>query len=389
MDDTSPALGGNFSYYERFIRAIDQHAFNENLTLCFVGRLPTRKVARQKEYIKLSAWYFYKLFRGLNRIVSRLFIINIDLCSKIDSYLLKKKGVDVLLFPKQFLRQVDKFPFITMNWDAGHKSTFMFPEFASSFEFRENWYRREMQEALAIFVESDSSKEEFLGFFSVLESKVEVIPLFPGGVVELAVKPEVQESILRKFNLKRSSYFYYPAQFWAHKNHYNLILAFQQLIAKCSSDIKLVFTGSDKGNKKYILSVLKELALEDRIVVLNFVSNEEVYALYKNSVALVMSTFLGPTNMPLLEAQHLETVVICSDLKGHREICKDGALYADPKDPAQWCEAMNAALKEDVRSGLIKKANAVKESSPFNIHSAIVKLEESLLKIIPVRKTFR
>jgi glycosyltransferase involved in cell wall biosynthesis len=389
LNDISPLLGGNFSYYEKFIRHIDQYHFDERISICFVGRIGQNKVNFKKEYIKISPWFFFKIFEILQNIFSR-FSINIDLVSKIDAKILRKHKVDLLLFPKQFLRQVDNFPFISLNWDAGHKSTFMFPEFAEDYDKREKWHRYEVQKAMALFVESESSKQEFSAFFSIPEIKIEVVPLFPGGVIELNLDDKLQAGILDKFALKRGSYFYYPAQFWAHKNHYNLILAFKQLMDSAQlPEIKLVLSGSDKGNKSYILSMIKDLRLERNVLVLGFISNEEVYALYKGAVALVMPTFLGPTNMPLLEAQNLQTAIICSDLKGHREMCSDGALYVDPADPSQWCEAMRRILQPDFRETLIRRADAVRKTSMFNIETAIHKLERALLKIIPIRKTFR
>ena len=293
-----------------------------------------------------------------------------------------------MVFPKQFLREIGNFPFISMNWDAGHKCTFAFPELLENYEAREKWYRLDMQKAMAIFVESESSKEEFSHFFAIPENKIEIVPLFAGGVVDMTVSDDEQKQLLSKLGLEKLSYFYYPAQFWAHKNHYNLILAFKKLITEKSSDKKLVLSGSDKGNKQYIVKLIEELGLRESVKVLGFISNEEVYTLYKNSIALVMPTFLGPTNMPLLEATSLQTAVICSDLKGHREMCKEGALYADPANPDKWFEAMEALLNDEYRLKLIGISEQIRRSSVFNINSAVKKFEEALVKIIPIRKTF-
>ncbi len=394
IQDLNPSAGGNFSYYEKLVAAIDNYNFRKELEICFVGRISNKKVKLNKEYVRVSSIGFYSFFRFLNKIglvklLSRIFSTNADLSNTKDLSLLRKSNVDVLLFPKQFFCEIANFPFMTMNWDAGHKSTFMFPEFADGFEFRENWYRVEMQKALTVIVESQSSLNEFTSFFAIPESKIEIVPLFPGGVVDLVVTDEVQQEALRKFGLKKQSYFFYPAQFWAHKNHYNLILAFKQLKGhKGYSDIKLVFTGSDKGNKNYIISVIKSLGLEAEILIFGFVENEEVYTLYKNSIALVMPTFLGPTNMPVLEAQDLQTAVICSDLSGHRETCLDGALYANPTDPNQWCEAMMRVLEPTERNELIRAADKVRSSSNFHIHHAVNSLEKILFKFVPIRKTF-
>lgn len=394
IQDINPSAGGSFSYYERLLASIDNYDFSQQLEICFVGRISSEKVKLKKKYIRISSSRTYNFFRFLKKVklvklFSKIFSTNADLSNRKDISLLRKNKIDILVFPRQFVCEVENFPFMTMNWDAGHKSTFIFPEFADGFEFRENWYRVDMQKALAIIVESNSSKKEFAEFFAIPESKIEIVPLFPGGVVDLVVSEEIQQAALQKFSLKKFSYFFYPAQFWAHKNHYNLILAFKQLVQdKKHNDIKLVFTGSDKGNKDYILSTIKSLDLERKILIVGFVENEEIYTLYKNSVALVMPTFLGPTNMPVLEAQDLGTAVICSDLSGHRETCLTGALYASPTEPDQWCAAMVRLLQKDERDQLIGIANEVRSMSKFNIHEAVRSLEKILMKFILVRKTF-
>jgi glycosyltransferase involved in cell wall biosynthesis len=185
------------------------------------------------------------------------------------------------------------------------------------------------------------------------------------------------------------SYFYYPAQFWAHKNHYNLLLAFKKLVSEFQGEkIKLVFSGSDRGNKPYVQSVIRQLQLNEHVIVLGFVSNEQVFTLYKHALALVMPTFLGPTNMPVLEAMHLGVPVICSDLTGHRETCGDGAIYVHPHDVDNWYRAMRSMLDNSKRETLILKATAIHEKSRFNIQHAIESLEAVLVNVIAIRKTF-
>ena len=389
----APSTGGNFSYHEKFIRSIDDHNFNNDLEICFVGRLHPSKIGLKKKYHRIAPLFTYKFFRLLEKlyitkIFSALFFTNTDLNNRWDISVLQKNKIDLVVFPKQFLREIVNFPFVTMNWDAGHKCTYAFPELLENYEAREKWYRVDMQKSISIFVESESSKEEFAHFFAIPENKIEIVPLFAGGVVDMTVSDDEQKQLLSTLGLEKLSYFYYPAQFWAHKNHYNLILAFKRLISEKSADKKLVLSGSDKGNKQYIVTLIEALGLRESVKVLGFISNEEVYTLYKNSIALVMPTFLGPTNMPLLEATSLQTAVICSDLKGHREMCKEGALYADPANPAKWFEAMEALLNDEYRLKLIALSEQIRRSSVFNIDSAVKKFEEALIKIIPVRKTF-
>ncbi len=394
VDFFNPSIGGNFSYYDKLINVVDRHHFGDQVEICFVGRVPRKKIKLQKAYYQIAPSWLYNFFRILGdfkitSFLSRVFKTEMDWCSRLDRRHLDKNGVDLIIFPKQFLKAVNNFPFISMNWDAGHKSTFAFPELLGDFDFRENWYQVDVQKSLAIFVESESSKDEFMKFYSIPEKKVRVVPLFAGGVIDMQVSSEEQERILSKLKLEEQSFFYYPAQFWAHKNHYNLILAFKKLVSdQKNENLRLVLSGSDKGNKKYIQSVIKSNRLEKHVVVLDFIPNEEVYTLYRKSIALVMPSFLGPTNMPLLEARALETAVICSDLSGHRETNKDGALYIDPADSNTIHQALVALTDPDFRRSLIEKANVIHANSVFNIETALKEIEKNLVQLTPIRMTF-
>ena len=315
---------------------------------------------------------------------------NLDRSNHADVVTLRKHNVDLVLVPKQFSEAIEDFPFMTVNWDSAHKSSYAFPEFVENYPSRDRWFRVYIQKGLSIIVESEASKEEFHRYYAIDKSKLDVVPLFPGGVVDMHVEEVTQRALLEKFALKKDEYFFYPAQFWAHKNHYNLILAFHEFLKNTGrSEIRLVFTGSDKGNKDYIRSVVRENQLEKNVVMLGFVSNEEMFTLYKNALALTMPTFLGPTNMPVLEAMALGTAVACSDLTGHRESCGDGALYVAPEDQAGWTTVMTDLLNGDFRGNLMVRAKAVVDTSPFNIRSATQRLEQVLLKYIPIRKTFK
>ena len=396
IGNISPKEGGGFSYIERLIQTIDNYSFNDDIEICFVGRTPSSKISLKKKYIQLAPFFWYKTFRAFERLgvlefFSRLFI-NLDFCNRSDIKVLKKNNVDIILYPKQTYREVKDFPFISMNWDIGYKSTFPFPELIlnDNFEVREKWYTREIQKAFSVFVESESGKNEFLNYLNYPREKIYVVPIFPGRVVDLKVDDAQQHEILNKLKLKKESYFFYPAQFWAHKNHYNLILAFKKLIEQNPDrKLELIFTGSDHGNKDYIESVIDKHNLKNHIRILGFVSNEEIYTLYKNSIALVMPTFLGPTNMPLMEAMSIGTPVICSDLEGHREICDDSALYFNPADDNSILEKISLFLNSSNREEYLNKAALVLRHTKFEINYTIKCLEKSLNDIARVRKTFR
>lgn len=394
--EVDPNIGGGFSFLDRFIQSVDQFDFDPALEICFVGRLPEKKIKLKKPYCKLSGTAFYRFCRIFERL--KIFVFfrlltkkDFNIRNNHDKKVLSSRGIDVLLYVKQSQCEIYEFPFISVNWDIAHKSSYAFPEFTdeANFAFREHWYNGEIQKALAVFAESKSGRDELIKYCNLFGNRVFVVPLFPGRVVEMQTTEERQATLLTELGLTGRRYFYYPAQFWPHKNHYNLIAAFRRLKDQCNHDVKLVFTGSDQGNKEYIKELIGKLGLTGDVLPLGFVSNEEVYSLTRNAKALIMPTFLGPTNMPLIEAQHLGTPVICTDFEGHREICQDAALYIDPLDSKSIYSAMLTMLDQDSWNSIKSKTDEVASQSVFRIEAAMVELEKALLKVVPLRQTFR
>ena len=53
--------------------------------------------------------------------------------------------------------------------------------------------------------------------------------------------------------------------------------------------------------------------------------------IYAEAVALVMPTFFGPTNIPILEAWAFGCPVLTSDIRGVREQVQDAGVLVDPR----------------------------------------------------------
>jgi glycosyltransferase involved in cell wall biosynthesis len=393
--------GGAFSYSSKFLKLIDDYNFSDDIKLSFITSDSSFQ-SINKEVIRINN-VFTDDSTGSNPlekflvkvpIVSRL--IKKKNKSRIQKRILKVKkvlednNVDVIYYLTQAGRLVPDYPFISTNWDVGHLSTYMFPEFydPKSRNNRIYWYSRGIHEALAVLVESESGKKELIKYTNINPARVMVVPMFPGDIIYLSLTEQRQYKILETFDLVGQKFFFYPAQFWAHKNHFNLVKAFKKLNVEFP-DIKLILTGSDKGgNLNYILELIQAEKIKG-VSHLGFVDKEELYTLYRNAVALVMPTFLGPTNMPPLEAISLGCPVICSDLKGHREQLQDVAIYVDPLDQNSIYEGFVALLQDETRKKLIEKGEELLRTSNFTQDFAIQALEKNLETIRWYRNTWK
>ncbi len=402
-ENYTPESGGAFSYYAALLSAIDRHVFHPLLEFVFVRWGEGGPLVFEKEFLQIQPGAYSTEIADSKKTLSRISKIPVSfirelLKTRYESYtrisLKTKKKTDVEDWLKQ--QKIDllyhltptteemNFPFVVTHWDIAHYSTWALPEISMNgvFEEREMLYSNCYNKAFAIFCESETGKKELLRFKQIHEDKIFVVPIFPGKIIDLQISREKQLALLaNEFSLQPGSYYLYPAQFWAHKNHYHLLLAFSRVLS-VHPHLKLVLCGSDKGNLAYLEKVITQLHLKDSVLIPGFVPDETLYSLYKNAIALVMPTLLGPTNMPLLEAAYMGCPVITSDSAGHRELLGDYGNYVDPLDE----DAIAAAMLEKEAAAL--QAVPVFRNDTNTIDAAISKIEDHFLVIRKTRKLF-
>ena len=113
------------------------------------------------------------------------------------------------------------------------------------------------------------------------------------------------------------------------------------------------------------------LGVEDRVRYLGRVSDEDMPSLYTLSRGLVMPTFFGPTNIPILEAWGYEVPVLTSDIRGIKRQAKGAAYLADPKSVASIAEGMRVLLDNKAMSVPVKKGRTkVREANKLEFFAS-------------------
>lgn len=246
-------------------------------------------------------------------------------------------------------------PFIYSAWDVGHRTIPSFPEMRSGrdpWTMREAQYRRMLGQASRVLTGNEAGAAELRELFGVANDQLVIVPFpNPDFSAEASEAPAW---------LPAGPYFLFPAQFWPHKNHYTLLQALARLNAGGGRAATLVFVGSEKGNSGYLKGVARELGILEHVLFAGFVRRAELKALYERATGLVFASLLGPNNLPPQEAAVLGCPMILSDLVGHREQMRDGALYASPLEAGAWAEAMRQLVDDDtLRRTLVERARAV------------------------------
>jgi glycosyltransferase involved in cell wall biosynthesis len=119
-------------------------------------------------------------------------------------------------------------------------------------------------------------------------------------------------------------FFFFPANAWPHKNHERLFEAFARALPRLPGGTGLVLTGSSPVDLKAFADL--------PVLHLGYVLQSHLRLLYERSSALAFFSMYEGFGMPLLEAFHHGTPVICSNIPALTEVGGDAVLACSPTD---------------------------------------------------------
>ena len=245
-------------------------------------------------------------------------------------------------------------PFVMPIFDLNHRLQPEFTEVSADGEYekREYFYRNVCRFATLVLVDSEVGREDVLRFYGdyIDEDRIRVVPYYPP--IARAAEPDDGDRarVASAYRLPRR-FFFYPAQFWSHKNHALIVKALPMLAGLDGDPVQFVFTGSYADpfrarNFSEIMGLAEKLGVRDRLHHIGSAPEADMPALYSLSAGLVMPTFFGPTNIPPFEAWHYGRPVVTSDIPGIREQIGEAGLLVDPRSPEALAEAL-ARLWQD------------------------------------------
>ena len=220
-------------------------------------------------YLPMSSWHNKLLWvrsrvthGRLMNLVHQVFGLN-----WLDRFL-DAQGIDLIYFtsPSELALLTEEYNYLFTMWDLCHRDELEFPEVREDrlFEHREAFYQRVLLKAVGIFVDSVQARENAARRYGLDISRSHVMPSSPAVGTTLTEVEYVAGyiDIKAKYGLQHD-YIFYPAQFWAHKNHVYVLRGLRALEQRNGIQLAAIFAGGDKGNLKYIESVASSLGLTD------------------------------------------------------------------------------------------------------------------------------
>jgi len=142
-------------------------------------------------------------------------------------------------------------------------------------------------------------------------------------------------------------YFIYVGNAYPHKNIDQLIKAVK-IVAAQNHKVKLVIvTGRDWFYRRLRLLITK-LKAQPVVKLKDFTSDEDLRRLYQNSVAFVTASLYEGFGIPILDAFSCRLPVITSNVSSMPEVAGEGALFVDPRNPAQIARAVKKIIDDNL-----------------------------------------
>ncbi len=270
----------------------------------------------------------------LNRIGKGNFAQSLELAVRsrpLVTKLLRKDRIDLLYSPfgtVQFAS--DQVPSIAMIVDLLHWDyPYSLP--AQTREWRELQLLKLIRAVDSFQVISEFTSERLQHLYNIPPEKIIVTRLPIHGRLE-----PIQTS--------REPFFFYPANFWLHKNHETLLVAYQIYLSrtkeKQQNPWNLVLTGFPDDRMKVLQRNTVDLGIADRVKFLGHVPERELAALYSTASCLVFPSLHEGYGIPIVEAMSFDVPIICGRNGSIPEIAGDAAFYEDMRNPSRLADAL-------------------------------------------------
>lgn len=369
--------GGNFFQALTNLKQIDRIASAKGYEVLVYCTVPESVEELGKHGLKASFASLSRADRWVRPFVSgtlrRIFKSDFWQLTSLEQTLIRDR-VDIIYFISQssLAARIQRLNFIYTIFDLCHKDFPEFPEtrFSDEFHKRERLFLDVIQRSAFTVVNSASLKTRVSSLYRIEEARIVNMPFSPSLQVTNSGKDNTMPE--RLLQLLPERFIFYPAQFWAHKNHIRILEALR-LLKEQGTKQNVVFTGTDKGNYRNIAKFAAQHDLTDQVINLGFVSDKELNHLYHVADALIMPTYFGPTNLPPLEAWFHGCPVIYSGI--FREEVEGAAILVDPDDAVSVAEGILSLSVPGTKETLVRNGYEKLDK----IKTAIGHAEEELI----------
>lgn len=259
--------------------------------------------------------------------------------------LLNREKLDVFFTPTHYAPRFCPMPSVVSVMDTSY---LIYPEYFAKKDLLQltNWTAYSVKNAKKVIVISESTKRDVVKFYNKKEKDVNVC--YPGFEKTKRINEITNlriNEIKDKYQIK-NEYIIAIGTLQPRKNYERLIRAFANL-KKSGTCEQLVIVGKKGWLYASIFSLIKDLGLENDVILTGYASDEETKILLQNAKLYVLASLYEGFGIPVLEAQFLGVPCVLSKTSSIPEVAAESALYFDPEDEKDIEDKMREMLKSE------------------------------------------
>lgn len=243
----------------------------------------------------------------------------------------------------------------------------LFPHYQNNARKKHYWdiTKTAILDADKIIAVSKRTEKDLIQHLGVKAKDVMTAYIDVDSIYKKEVSARKSSQVMKKYGLSHG-YFYYGGGLEVRKNAENVILAYKVLLERNKSRHfaecipPLAVSGKLMPQLAPLVTdaekLVKEHNLSQKIILLDFVPQEDLPALYKNALAFIFPSRYEGFGMPVLEAMNQGTPVITSKSSSLPEVGGDSVLYCNPEDPKDIAMVMkNVLINKELRDTLSQR----------------------------------
>lgn len=215
------------------------------------------------------------------------------------------------------------------------------------------WTRYSVEQAFHVITISQNSKVDIIEEYG--RGSEEISLVYPGVMLPTGEKSEhSDEKILSHFGVEKDKYVVSVGTIQPRKNMIHLVHAFEAVALK-NSEVKLVFVGKSGWLTTEFEEVVSSSLAKERIIVTGFVSEEEKYALLRNSKASILVGFYEGFGIPAIESMGVGVVPVVANTASLPEVVGELGIMVDPYSIEDIARGLQEAIDHKTSFSLQKQ----------------------------------
>ena len=231
----------------------------------------------------------------------------------------------------------------------------LFPEYLSNLrKYIYQWLTEgAIKKADKLIAVSHRTEKDLVQHLGIDAGKITVSYIDVDPIYKNLISNEDSQKVLEKYHLEKG-YIYNGGGLDIRKNTKNVLGAYKILLDESKSENKipkLVISGKLMPQLSPLVcdaqKLVKELDLEKQVVLLDYVPQQDLPALYRNAALFVYPSFYEGFGLPVLEAMSQGVPVITSKTSSLPEVGSDSVLYCNPEDVHDLAMVMKNVLNNN------------------------------------------